>query len=133
MKKLSFFISCEVFPLSLHVFCILPVPLWHYPALLFRFSVLLFFTSDCLLLLLLLRTLDDCSCSSFACYFRSGLFFFFLWINKLLLPLCSCLFVSMVHLHVSFGITVGGVFLTALFITTCGGGSSPVPDCVISC
>lgn len=60
-------------------------------------------------------------------------FFFFLWINKLLLPLCSCLFVSMVHLHVSFGITVGGVFLTALFITTCGGGSSPVPDCVISC
>lgn len=117
---------------SLHVFCILPVQLWHYPALLFWFSVLLFFTSDCLLLLLLLGTLDDCSRSSFACYFRSGLIFF-LWINKLLLPLCSCLFVSMVHLHVSFVITVGGVFLTALFITICGGGSFPVPGCVISC
>lgn len=32
----------------------------------------------------------------------------FLWINKLLLPLCACLCVSMVHLHViSFGNTVG--------------------------
>lgn len=69
----------------------------------------------------------------------------FLSINKLLLPLCACLCVSMVYLHViSFGNTVGChcmlcfefglfVFLKALFITPCCQGSFTVAGSVISC
>lgn len=62
----------------------------------------------------------------------------FLWINKLLLPLCSCLFVSMVY----FACVIwkccrwfwgGWLFLTALLATPCRLGSFPVPGTVISC
>lgn len=115
--------------------CMLPVPLWLDPALLFWFAALLFSTSDSVppvtvnswwLWMQLLCLLPQ----------ESSLF---LWINKLVpLPLCCCLFVSMVHLHVSFG---GGhrvlswliVFLTDLFITPCRLGFRSFLSCSCQC
>lgn len=94
------------------------VPLWLDLALLFWFSALLFFTSDCLLFLLL-------QCDYWWLWMQllcllSWEWSLFLWINKLvLLPLCSCLFVFMVHLHVSFGNTADGHSVLGLELADC--------------
>lgn len=117
ITTVSFFICCDVFPLSLHVFRMLPVPLWLDPS-----GNLI----GCSAILLLgLPPFPPVTENSWWLWMQllfllSKRRSLFLWFNKLLPPLlCSCVFVSMVHLHVSFGSTFDGVvdaFLPLVFL-----------------